>query len=109
MKGTGNFARSGGTLMVPDSNTTQAFVQFHDLQPLDAKAHLAVWLVSADDKQWVRAADFWPSGERYQRVDLNTEVAGFGRCAVTVEYAMQGRPSGNVVMQSSIAYTDGAQ
>jgi hypothetical protein len=60
-----------------------------------------VWLVSADNT-WVRGANFRPDGKDVQAVDIIPAIAGFDRCAVTIEDSGWGRRAGPVVMESRI-------
>jgi hypothetical protein len=101
MAGTDQFAGSGGTLFDPRAEGQQPFVLFHDLPPIAAGKVLTVWLVSSDST-WARAATFVPDGRDMQAVPINTEVAGFDRCAVTLDDSPWGK-HGTVVMESRIA------
>ena len=101
MAGIGSFKGSGGTLYDPRAVGKQPFVLFHDLPPIPADKVLTVWLVSPDST-WARAATFRPSGDDIQVVEINSEVAGFDRCAVTVDDSPWGK-HGTVVMESRIA------
>ena len=98
MAGKDAFTGSGGTIKVQSDGS--ALVLFHDLKPIPAQAHLTVWLVSADGR-WVRAADFSPTGQKLQTVDLLAQAAGFERCAVTLQ--ADGATRGPTVMESKIA------
>jgi hypothetical protein len=77
-------------------------VLFHDLPAIPNGKVLTVWLVSPDST-WARAATFRPNGQDIQIVRINMEVAGFDRCAVTLEDSSWGAPRGSVVMESRIA------
>jgi len=101
MRGTGEYAGSGGTLYVT-GKTGRAFVLFHDLKPIEPAARYTVWLVTTDGQRWIRAASFSPDGQPNQRVDIDAQVVAYRRCAVTVEAAATERPSGLVVMESNI-------
>jgi len=101
MAGTGSFAGSGGTLYDPRATGKQPFVLFHDLPPIAAEKVLTIWLVSPDST-WARAATFRPNGEDIQVVEISSEVAGFDRCAVTLDDSPWGK-HGVVVMESRIA------
>ena len=102
MTGKDAFAGSGGTLVDPRAEGFAPFVIFHDLRPLPPGKILTVWLVSPD-LTWARAATFRPNGRDLQTVTINMEVAGFDRCAVTVEDSAWGARNGVVVMESRIA------
>jgi hypothetical protein len=101
MAGNDDFAGSGGTLVDPRANGKQPFVLFHDLPSIAPGKVLTVWLVSPDST-WARAATFVPDGRDVQAVPISTEVAGFDRCAVTLDDSPWGR-HGTVVMESRIA------
>ena len=101
MAGIDSFSGSGGTLYDPRAAGKQPFVLFHDLPPIPADKVLTIWLVSPDST-WARAATFRPSGDDIQVVEINSEVAGFDRCAVTVDDSPWGK-HGTVVMESRIA------
>jgi anti-sigma-K factor RskA/putative zinc finger protein len=101
MVGKDDFAGSGGTLFDPRADGKQPFVLFHDLPPVPAGKVLTVWLVSPDST-WARAATFTPDGRDVQVVPINTEVAGFDRCAVTLDDSPWGK-HGTIVMESRIA------
>ena len=101
MAGKDELDGAGGTLIVPRAEGHGPFVLFHDLPKLSGKL-LTVWLVSSDNT-WVRAATFRPNGQGLQAVDVTVPVAGFDRCAVTVETAWTGPHTGTVVMESRIA------
>jgi hypothetical protein len=101
MAGNDDFAGSGGTLVDPRANGKQPFVLFHDLPAIAPGKVLTVWLVSPDST-WARAATFVPDGRDVQAVPISTEVAGFDRCAVTLDDSPWGR-HGTVVMESRIA------
>ena len=102
MAGRDSFAGSGGTLVAPRAQGKQPFVLFHDLPPIPEGKVLTVWLVSPDNT-WARAATFRPDGHDVQAVGISMEVAGFDRCAVTLEGSAWGPRSGAVVMESRIA------
>ena len=102
MGGKDEWAGSGGTLIAPRVEGRQPFVVFHDLRPLaDPKQLYTIWLVSADNT-WVRGANFQPDGKGVQAVDITPAIAGFDRCAVTVENSAWGRRAGPIVMESKI-------
>ncbi|MEK6208044.1 MAG: anti-sigma factor [Chloroflexota bacterium] len=101
MAGSNDFAGSGGTLVDPRAEGKQPFVLFHDLPQIAAGKVLTVWLVSPDST-WARAATFMPDGRDVQAVPITTEVAGFDRCAVTLDDSPWGK-HGTVVMESRIA------
>ena len=102
MVGKDEWAGSGGTLIAPRAEGRPPFVLFHDLRPLaDPKQLYTIWLVSADNT-WVRGATFRPDGKGVQAVDVTAAIAGFDRCAVTVEDSPWGRRAGPIVMESRI-------
>jgi hypothetical protein len=101
MAGKDDFAGSGGTLVDPRAEGKQPFVLFHDLPKITPGKVLTVWLVSADST-WARAATFTPDGRDVQAVLITTQVAGFDRCAVTLDDSPWGK-HGTVVMESRIA------
>jgi hypothetical protein len=101
MVGKEDFTGSGGTLFDPRADGKQPFVLFHDLPPIAAGKVLTVWLVSPDST-WARAATFAPDGRDVQVVPINTAVAGFDRCAVTLDDSPWGK-HGTIVMESRIA------
>lgn len=102
MGGKDGWDGSGGTLIAPRAEGRPPFVVFHDLKPLaDPKQLYTIWLVSADNT-WVRGATFRPDGRGVQAVDVTAAIAGFDRCAVTVESSAWGRRAGPVVMESRI-------
>jgi hypothetical protein len=102
MGGKDEWAGSGGTLIAPRVEGRPPFVVFHDLKPLaEPKQWYTIWLVSADNT-WVRGANFRPDGKDVQAVDINPAIAGFDRCAVTVEDSGWGRRAGPIVMESRI-------
>jgi hypothetical protein len=101
MAGKDDFSGSGGTLFDPRAEGKQPFVLFHDLPSIPAGKVLTVWLVSTDST-WARAATFVPDGHDVQSVPINTEVAGFDRCAVTLDDSPWGK-HGTIVMESRIA------
>jgi anti-sigma-K factor RskA/putative zinc finger protein len=101
MAGSNDFAGSGGTLVDPRADGKQPFVLFHDLPQIAPGKVLTVWLVSPDST-WARAATFTPDGHDVQAVPITTEVAGFDRCAVTLDDSPWGK-HGTVVMESRIA------
>ena len=103
MGGKDEWAGSGGTLIAPRVEGRPPFVVFHDLKPLaEPKQWYTIWLVSADNT-WVRGANFRPDGKDVQAVDINPAIAGFDRCAVTIEDSGWGRRAGPIVMESRIA------
>jgi len=101
MAGKDDFSGSGGTLFDPRAEGKQPFVLFHDLPQIAAGKVLTVWLVSPEGT-WARAATFVPDGRDVQAVPISTEVAGFDRCAVTLDDSAWGK-HGTVVMESRIA------
>lgn len=102
MSGKDEWAGSGGTLIAPRAEGRPPFVVFHDLKPLaNPKQIYTIWLVSADNT-WVRGATFRPDGSDIQSVDVTAAIAGFDRCAVTIEDSAWGRRAGPVVMESRI-------
>jgi len=101
MAGKDDFAGSGGTLFDPRADGKQPFVLFHDLPQIAAGKVLTIWLVSPEGT-WARAATFAPDGHDVQAVPINTEVAGFDRCAVTLDDSPWGK-HGTIVMESRIA------
>jgi hypothetical protein len=101
MAGKDDLAGSGGTLFEPRAAGKQPFVLFHDLPSIPAGKVLTVWLISPDST-WARGASFVPNGRDLQAVQINMEVAGFVRCAVTLDDSAWGR-HGTVVMESRIA------
>jgi hypothetical protein len=103
MAGKDDLAGSGGTLIAPRAEGRQPLVIFHDLKPLSQPQQLyTIWLVSSDNT-WVRGANFRPDSKDVQAVDITAAIAGFDRCAVTVEDSAWGRRAGPVVMESRIA------
>lgn len=101
MAGLEQWRGSGGSLIV-QSNDRSPFVLFHDLRGLPQGQMYAVWLISPEGR-WVRARTFDTDGNKYQLVDVGLELAGFDRCAVTVESSASGKRAGPIVMQSRIA------
>ena len=101
MAGVEQWRGMGGNLMQPASGDP-AFVVFHDLKPLASDKVYALWLISPDGK-WVRGTTFRPDGRDLQLVAVGQELAGFDRCAVTVEAGASGKREGPIVMQSRIA------
>jgi hypothetical protein len=102
MAGKDDWAGSGGTLIAPRAEGRPPFVVFHDLRPLAQPQQLyTIWLVSSDNT-WVRGANFRPDGKDVQAVDVTAAIAGFDRCAVTIEDSAWGRRAGAVVMESRI-------
>ena len=101
MAGKDEGAGSGGTLIAPRAEGRQPLVVFHDLKPLPQAEMYTIWLVSADNT-WVRGANFQPDGRDVQAVDISAAIAGFDRCAVTIEDSGWGRRAGPVVMESRI-------
>lgn len=101
MAGKDDFTGSGGTLFDPRAEGKQPFVLFHDLPGIPADKVLTVWLVSPDST-WARAATFTPDGRDVQAVQITMGVAGFDRCAVTLDDSPWGK-HGRVVMESRIA------
>jgi hypothetical protein len=102
MGGKDEWAGSGGTLVAPRAEGRPPFVVFHDLKPLAGPKQLyTIWLVSGDNT-WVRGATFTPDGSDLQAVDVTAPIAGFDRCAVTIEESAWGRRAGPVVMESRI-------
>jgi Anti-sigma-K factor rskA, C-terminal/Putative zinc-finger len=101
MAGKDEWTGSGGTLIAPRVEGRPPFVVFHDLKPLPQTQMYTIWLVSADNT-WVRGANFRPEGKDVQAVDISAAIAGFDRCAVTIEDSGWGRRAGPVVMESRI-------
>jgi len=101
MAGKDEWIGSGGTLIAPRVEGRPPFVVFHDLKPLPQPQMYTIWLVSADNT-WVRGANFTPDGKDVQAVDISAAIAGFDRCAVTIEDSAWGRRAGPVVMESRI-------
>ena len=102
MGGKDEYEGSGGTLIAPRAEGRPPFVVFHDLKPLaNPKQMYTIWLVSADNT-WVRGANFRPDGGDLQSVDITPAIAGFDRCAVTIEDSAWGRRAGPIVMESRI-------
>jgi anti-sigma-K factor RskA/putative zinc finger protein len=101
MAGLSPFTGSGGTLYDPRATGKQPFVLFHDLPPIAQDKVLTIWMVSPDGT-WARAATFRPSGQDIQVVEISSEVAGFDRCAVTLDDSPWGK-HGTIVMESRIA------
>jgi hypothetical protein len=101
MAGTNDWTGSGGTLIAPRVEGRPPFVVFHDLKPLPQGQFYTIWLVSADNT-WVRGANFVPNGRDVQAVDVTAAIAGFDRCAVTIEDSAWGRRAGPIVMESKI-------
>lgn len=101
MVGKDDWAGSGGTLIAPRAEGRPPFVVFHDLLPLPQGQLYTIWFVSADNT-WVRGATFRPDGKDLQAVDVTAPIAGFERCAVTIESSAWGRRAGPVVMESRI-------
>jgi anti-sigma-K factor RskA/putative zinc finger protein len=102
MAGKDDWAGSGGTLIAPRAEGRQPLVVFHDLKPLpEAKQLYTIWLVSSDNT-WVRGANFRPDGKDVQAIDVTAAIAGFDRCAVTLEDSAWGRRAGPIVMESRI-------
>lgn len=101
MAGVDTWRGMGGNLLQPASGGA-AVVLFHDLRPLPEGQHYALWLIAPDGK-WVRGTSFRPDGRERQLVTVGQELAGFERCAVTVETAPSGKRAGPIVMQSRIA------
>lgn len=101
MAGVDQWKGMGGNLIQPGSGQP-AVVLFHDLHPTSVGQFYALWLISPDGK-WVRGTSFRPDGERIQMVPVGQELAGFERCAVTVEAGASGKREGPIVMQSRIA------
>jgi hypothetical protein len=101
MAGKDEWTGSGGTLIAPRVEGRPPFVVFHDLKPLPQTQMYTIWLVSADNT-WVRGANFRPDSKDVQAVDISAAIAGFDRCAVTIEDSAWGRRAGPVVMESRI-------
>ena len=101
MGGKDEWTGSGGTLIAPRAEGRPPFVIFHDLRPLPLGQLYTIWLVSSDNT-WVRGANFRPDGKDVQAVDITAAIAGFVRCAVTIEDSGWGRRAGPVVMESRI-------
>ncbi len=102
MAGKDDWTGSGGTLIAPRADGRPPFVVFHDLKSLPQGQLYTIWLVSSDNT-WVRGANFRPDGKDVQAVDVTAAIAGFDRCAVTIEDSPWGRRAGPVVMESKIA------
>jgi anti-sigma-K factor RskA len=102
MAGVDQWAGSGGNLIAPGKGET-AFVLFHDLRDLPAGQFYTLWLISPDGG-WARGASFRPTVD-VPLVAVGLDVAGFDRCAVTVETSETGKRQGPIVMQSRIAPT----
>jgi anti-sigma-K factor RskA len=102
MAGVDQWAGSGGNLIAPGKGET-AFVLFHDLRDLPAGQVYTLWLISPDGG-WARGASFRPTMD-VPLVAVGLDVAGFDRCAVTVETSETGKRQGPIVMQSRIAPT----
>ncbi len=102
MAGKDDWTGSGGTLIAPRADGRPPFVVFHDLKSLPQGQLYTIWLVSSDNT-WVRGANFRPDGKDVQAVDVTAAIAGFDRCAVTIEDSAWGRRAGPVVMESKIA------
>jgi hypothetical protein len=102
MDGKDEWSGMGGTLIAPRAEGRPPFVVFHDVKALDDPKQLyTIWLVSSDNT-WVRGATFRPDGKDVQAVDVTAAIAGFDRCAVTVENSAWGRRAGPIVMESRI-------
>jgi hypothetical protein len=101
MAGNDQFVGSGGTLFDPRAEGKQPFVLFHDLPAIAPGKVLTIWLVSPDST-WARAATFVPDGRDVQAVPITMQIAGFDRCAVTLDDSPWGR-HGTIVMESRIA------
>lgn len=102
MAGKDEWSGMGGTLIAPRVEGRPPFVVFHDLKPLaEPKQVYTIWLVSSDNT-WVRGAAFRPDGRGVQAVDVTAAIAGFDRCAVTIEDSAWGRRAGPIVMESRI-------
>ena len=108
MIGKDEWTGSGGTLIAPRVEGRPPFVLFHDLKPLPEGKVYTIWLVSSES-MWVRGATFRPDGKDTQSVDVTAPIAGFDRCAVTVEDSAWGRRNGPVVMESRIVLPTGPQ
>jgi len=102
MAGKDDWTGSGGTLIAPRADGRPPFVVFHDLKSLPQGQLYTIWLVSSDNT-WVRGANFRPDGKDVQAVDVTAAIAGFDRCAVTIEDSPWGRRAGPVVMEFKIA------
>jgi hypothetical protein len=101
MAGRSDFAGAGGTLYDPRAAGKQPFVLFHDLPRIPAGKVLTIWLLSPDGA-WARAATFQPNGQDIQVVRISMEIAGFDRCAVSLDDSPWGK-HGTVVMESRLA------
>jgi len=101
MAGKDEWTGSGGTLIAPRVEGRPPFVVFHDLKRLPQTQMYTIWFVSADNT-WVRGANFRTDGKDVQAVDISAAIAGFDRCAVTIEDSAWGRRAGPVVMESKI-------
>lgn len=101
MAGVDQWKGVGGNLIQPASGAP-AFVLFHDLGPLPDAQLYTLWLISADGK-WSRGTGFRSDGHALQAVRVGLDLAGFERCALTVETSASGKREGPIVMQSRIA------
>jgi hypothetical protein len=101
MAGKDSWAGSGGVLIAPRAEGRPPFVVFHDLRRLPQAQLYTIWLVSSDNT-WVRGANFRPDDRDVQAVDITAAIAGFERCAVTIEDSAWGRRAGPIVMESRI-------
>ncbi len=100
MAGAEAFKGSGGWL-IDAKQDGAAFVLFHDLRPLSGNSRYAIWMISSNGR-WVRAANFTPSGQSLQRVDVAVRLSEYAQCVVTVETAESGPHTGPLAMQSRI-------
>lgn len=101
MAGVDQWKGMGGNLVQPSSGDP-AFVLFHGLQALPSGQTYTLWLISPEGK-WKRGTSFSADGRQLQRVAVGLDLAGWERCAVTVEGSPEGRREGPIVMQSRIA------
>lgn len=97
MSGIDRWQGIGGMLYAPQGSP--AFVVFHDLAPAPQGQIYTIWLVDAEGR-WVRGSSFAAGEGRVRMVDVGVPVAGFDRCAVTLETRAEGKREGPIVMQS---------
>jgi len=100
MAGVDEWAGAGGNMIAP-ARGGPAFVLFHDLRALPPGQVYVLWLITADGG-WSRGTSFRPD-EAVEVVPVGLDIAGFERCAVTVETSATGKRQGPIVMQSRIA------
>lgn len=99
MAGVGEWRGSGGNLVQPATGDP-AFVVFHGLRDLPSGQTYALWLITPDGK-WVRGSSFRSDGSGIQTVRVGLDIAGYDRCAVTVETGDSGTREGSLVMRSA--------